>query len=295
MPAPPVMIGRRIAPLIVALAMTGCAGTAGTGLNNSTRTFTPVSAMQPSDWNDPAELERTWRAALVRVPRPGGGYLKTTMNDLVENGTSIQGRWPTVIYMHGCGGIWRGTYIRIDFLARNGYAVIAPASFAREKYPKSCDPETLDGGQYRPAVLMRQYDAGYAIAEAKKLPWVDESNVFLMGLSEGGIITATFPSKALKRSVRARIVEGWTCTTGWYEYLGIKAPESEPVLTLVGLEDPWFQSPWLKGSCARFLNKSNGSRSVVYSEGYLRWRHELLEDKGVQKTVIDFLKEHTSS
>ena len=31
---------------------------------------------------------------------------------------------------------------------------------------------------------MRQYDAGYAIAEAKKLPWVDESNVFLMGLSE---------------------------------------------------------------------------------------------------------------
>lgn len=285
------MAGRRIASVIVALAMTGCAGT---GLHNSTKAFTPSLEMRPSDWNDPAELERTWRAALVRIPGRGAGYLKTTMNDLIENRSSIQGRWPTVIYMHGCTGIWSGTYTRINLLAKNGYAVIAPASFAREKYPKSCDPENHTGGLYRPTLKMRQNDAGYAIAKAKKLPWVDRTNVFLMGLSEGGITTATFLSKAPGRSLRARIVEGWTCRAGWHEYRGIKAPDSEPVLTLVGLEDPWFQNSYNKGSCTGFLDKSNGSKSVVYSKGYLRWRHELLEDKSVQRTVIDFLKEHTS-
>lgn len=290
MPTPLMMI-RRIASVIVALAMTGCAGT---GLHNSTKTFTPWHEMRPSDWNDPAELERTWRAALVRIPRPGGGYLKTTMNDVIENKISIQGRWPTVIYMHGCAGIWSGTYTRINFLAGNGYAVIAPASFAREKYPKSCNPETHEGGLYRPTVKMRQNDAGHAIAKARKLPWVDEDNVFLMGLSEGGMTTATFSSKAPDRSVRARIVEGWTCNTGWYEYRGIKAPDSEPVLTLVARKDPWFQNTWTKGSCTGFLNKLNGSKSVVYSKGYLSTRHELLEDRRVRKIVIEFLEEHTS-
>ena len=132
-PAPPVMIGRRIASVIVALAMTGCAGTAGTGLNNSTRTFTPVSAMQPSDWNDPAELERTWRAALVRVPRPGG---RIPQDDDERSRRKRDFHSGTLayrdLYARVCGGIWRGTYIRIDFLARNGYAVIArPASRGR--------------------------------------------------------------------------------------------------------------------------------------------------------------------
>ena len=63
-----------------------------------------------------------------------------------------------------------------------------------------------------------------------------------------------------------RIVEGWTCQAGWYDYAGINAPESEPLLTLVGSKDPWFRDDWSQGSCGRFLSKSNGSRSVVYSK-----------------------------
>lgn len=157
---------RLLAFLIALSALIGCAGT-GAGLHNSTKAFTPSSQMKRSDWSDPAEMERTWLAARVRIPRPNGGYINTTMKELNSGSRTITGTWPTVIYLHGCTGVWSGTYARINFLARNGYAVIAPVSFARQKYPKSCDAERHQGGFYRSSLLMRQNDAGYAIARPR--------------------------------------------------------------------------------------------------------------------------------
>lgn len=282
---------KKLILVFMVLTLSGCLMS---GLHNSTIVFTDPSVMQPLDWSDPAEMERVWQAALVRIPKSGGGYVTTTIAEIHEDGISPEGVWPTVIYMHGCSGLWSGTKTRINFLARNGYAVIAPASLARLKYPQSCNEDTYQGGLYRPTLKMRQFDAGYAIAKAKTFPWVDTSNVFLMGLSQGGITAATFSSMRQEHSLRARIVEGWTCHAGWHEYIGINAPESEPVLTLVGDKDPWFQNHWNKGSCGRFLSDSNGSRSVVFTEGHLRTRHELLEAKEVQQTVLDFLSSQRS-
>ena len=272
----------------------GTAGDKQTGLHNSTKKFTNSFEMQESDWTDPAELERTWQAALVRIPKPGGGYISTTINKLTNSSSSVEGVWPTVIYLHGCTGIWPGTYTRINFLVKNGYAVIAPASFARKKYPISCKPSTHQGGLYRPTLIMRQNDAGHAIAKAKTLPWVNKAVVFLMGLSQGGITTATFSSQLPIHTVKARIVEGWTCNAGWDEYRGINAPDNEPVLTLVGRKDPWFQDIWTRGSCEEFLDKSNGSKSVIYSKGFLSRQHELLDYRKPRKIVLEFLRQHSS-
>lgn len=247
--------------------------------------------MRRSDWSSYLEMERAWNAAPVRIPLANGEIIKESMAELDLSRIPADRRYPTVIYMHGCSGLWRGTFRRIDFLAENGFAVIAPASFARKKYPVSCDPETHRGGLYRGTLKMRQYDAGFAIKRAKKLSWVDPRNVFLMGLSQGGITTATFSSNDPLASVKARVIEGWTCHAGWPEYKGINAPASEPVLSLVGENDPWFQNSWSKGDCSRFMNSSNGSRSVVYRSGPLSDNHELLEDRSVQKTVIAFLKQ----
>lgn len=263
-----------------------------TGLHNSTKAFTAPAQMSERDWSNPGELERVWQAALVRIPRRDGSYLRFQMSDVVSGAVPIGERYPTVIYLHGCSGVWPGTYRRIDFLAESGFAVIAPASFARQKYPQSCDPERYRGGMYRGTLEMRQFDAGYAIVKAKMLSWVDSDNVFLMGLSQGGITTATFFSDDPAAQVNARVVEGWTCNAGWSEYRGVNAPETEPTLTLVGAEDPWFRSSWTQGDCGGFLNPTNGSRSIVYGDGYLRTRHELLEDGGVQKTVLEFLRRH---
>jgi len=158
--------------------------------------------------------------------------------------------------------------------------------------PQSCDISKHQGGLYRDTIKMRQYDAGNTIAKAKQLPWVDENNVFLMGLSEGGITTATFYSKNKSHSVNARVIEGWTCTSIWDEYRGVRAPKAEPVLSLLGSKDPWFQNPYTNGECTKFLNKNNGSQSIVYKKGNLSYRHELFEDDMVEASIMEFLKKH---
>ena len=63
-------------------------------------------------------------------------------------------------------------------------------------------------------------------------------------------------------------------------------------MTLVSEQDPWFQKPHSRGDCGEYLNKNNGSRSVVYRTGRLRNRHELMEFQEVQQTVLAFLREH---
>ena len=261
-------------------------------LGNHNKKFTPVSKMRKSDWSDVNELKRTWETALVRIPRSNGDYSSHIMADLNQESVKDLRSLPTIIYLHGCAGVWAGTYTRLNFLAKSGFAVIAPVSFARAKYPQSCDPVSTKGGMYRGTLNMRQYDAGYAIENAKQQSWVDENNIFLMGHSQGGVTTATFHSKDSHMSVNARVIEGWTCHAGWVEYNGINAPANEPVLALVGKYDPWFQNNWTRGNCGEYINKHNGSRSIVLSEGALSARHELLEDRNLQASVLEFLRQH---
>ena len=49
-----------------------------------------------------------------------------------------------------------------------------------------------------------------------------------------------------------------------------------------------------RGDCGAFMHdrQATGSRSVVFSEGRLKYEHELLEDGDVQDVVMDFLKAH---
>ena len=165
-------------------------------LGNGGKKFTPASEMSNKDWDHPDELERVWQASLVRVPDQEGKLIQTRIAEFNSTSLEIKKKYPTVIYLHGCSGIWAGTIRRINFLAKNGFAVIAPPSFVRAKYPRSCSVYEQAGGMYRDTIKMRQNDAGNAIEKAKNLAWVDENNMFLMGLSEGGITAATFFSKS---------------------------------------------------------------------------------------------------
>ena len=145
---------------------------------------------------------------------------------------------------------------------------------------------------FRPTLTMRQLDAGFAIETARALPFVDPDNMVLIGLSEGGVIAATFKPLDENQRVTARVVEGWTCNAGWYEYAGLNAPEDEPVLSLVGANDPWYRNEWNAGDCGAFMTHDNGSTSIVYDSGQLATRHELLEFAGVQQETLAFLRQH---
>ena len=106
-----------------------------------------------------------------------GGIFRGSMKDLKGSENFLNGKFKTIIYLHGCAGHWVGTVKRIDFYAKNGYAVIAPPSMARKKYAQSCDTAIPRGGMYRSVLKIRQIDAENAIVKAKQLSWTDNENI----------------------------------------------------------------------------------------------------------------------
>ena len=200
--------------------------------------------------------------------------------------------YPVVIWMHGCNGFWDGTSFRLNWLAQNGFVVIAPLSLARSFYPASCNVESHESGLYRPTLKMRQYDAGYAIEKVRGFAWADTDNLIIAGLSEGAAVVTTYANKDNPEGyIKARIAESWGCHSGWSEFQGLNAPDSEAVLTLVADRDPWYRSPFQQGDCGEFMNLNNGSLSFVVDYEPLRNSHELWEDPAIQEIIRTFLLE----
>lgn len=108
-----------------------------------------------------------------------------------------------------------------------------------------------------------------------------------MGLSEGAIATATYVGEALA----GRIIEGWTCHTGWPEYRGLNVPSTEPVLALSSENDPWFQKQILRGDCATFIVAQSALRqSIVFrSPDPAASQHDLMWNMDARRLVLDFL------
>jgi dienelactone hydrolase len=197
-------------------------------------------------------------------------------------------KYPVIIYMHGCLGITdHNTLSGVWLASQLDAAVIQPLSFAREYRPRNCTGGPGTGGKYRPALGFRIAEANHAIREARRLAWIDADNVFLMGMSEGGITTAKFTGEP----VNARIIEGATCHHPWREWNGLSAPESEPVLSLLGANDPW-QTRWRGLNCGSKMSNSNGSKSIVVTEGRFANDHAVLMDQEVKEAVKAFFNAH---
>ncbi|GAB5469247.1 MAG: hypothetical protein Kilf2KO_22770 [Rhodospirillales bacterium] len=242
--------------------------------------------------DDPAELARTFDAAWVFLPDEGPtGYRRVTVATLekVLTETAQEAPWPVVVYAHGCSGHWRATQETGRALARAGFLVVAPDSFARLDKPVSCTTNPIRGGLHRAVLGWRQAEMAHAIDRVRALPGLDRDAVFLMGHSEGGITAATFTGRPLA----GRVVEGWTCHAGWPEYKGLAAPAGEPVLSLVGEDDPWFRLPILSGDCGAFMTERPESRSLVLrAPSPLAKAHWLSEDPAIQAEIVAFLESH---
>lgn len=248
-----------------------------------------LSSSDTSDnplWQEQLQLERVWQAAMVTFPK-GEDIDNQSIEKLSRESVQPKGRWPTVIFVHGCAGMLRGEKRRVKFFADQGYLVISPDSFARESYPKSCSIFPKRAFMYRGTLALRNQDITYAVEQAKALDWVDDNNIYLVGHSEGAIVVTTIK---LASVVNARIAESWTCQSQWPEYRGINAPENEPVFTLVSRNDPWFVKGPSKGSCDDYINQSNGSLSRVYEDKVTKGKHKVLDFPSVQLEVIGFMK-----
>lgn len=240
--------------------------------------FTPAA----SHADDAVELARTWAGAMAFAPGPDGPVEMTApalMTWLAQNPAT-----PVVVYGHGCDGFSKITRDTGRWLADEGYAFVAPDSFARADKPQSCDAPTNRSGMHRGVLAWRQAEVGEAIARVRI---ATPAPIALMGHSEGAITAATYTGEA----VEARIIEGWTCHAGWPEYRGLNAPAAEPVLSLLGAKDPWFRAPSAWGDCGRHMDGND--RSIVFrAPGYLHKKHWLSGDRNVRKTITGFLNEH---
>ncbi len=235
---------------------------------------------------DPVELERTWQAAKVYLPSDGPITRTRVSGPELLAGVDLS-PYSVVIYAHGCAGLGQAAEDAGVFLSQSGFIVVAPDSFSRLSKPRSCDTSIPKGGLHRAVLGWRHAEVDSAIKRLKSLGAHAPSNIFLMGLSEGAITTATYEGEALS----GRIIEGWTCHAGWPEYRGLRSPHSEPVLSMVADRDPWFTLPVLKGDCGAYMTNHKNASSVVFGAGSpLRTRHWLAFDGEVKEMISEFLK-----
>lgn len=237
---------------------------------------------------DLAELERTFLAARVYLPVPSSPWVRQVdvaalMRDGLPAGDPPKA---VILYAHGCDGLSRITDSSGWFLARAGYAVIAPDSFARLDKPVSCEPSRHRGSLHRGVLGWRQAELRHAVQRIRGLSSFARLPVVLVGHSEGAITVATLGGVA----AAARVIEGWTCHAGWPEYKGLNAPAGQPVLALLGAVDPWFTLPVLKGDCGSLMIPSDLTRSIVYRAPHaLHDQHWLSFDREVQDEILAFL------
>jgi dienelactone hydrolase len=233
---------------------------------------------------DDSEVARTWEAAQVWLP----GTLNATSVDALDE---IEPPRAIVLYAHGCDGLSRITTVTARVLAGAGRLVVAPDSFARQDKPVSCDATQNRGGLHRAVLGWRQDEMQHALARLRETEELENTPIILMGHSEGGITVATMAAP----DVAMRIIEGWTCHAGWPEYRGLNAPVDQPVLALVGEDDPWFRQPVLSGDCGAFMQGEMQVSQVYSDPSHLADKHWLSSDKGVQELILDFVDAHLPS
>ena len=248
----------------------------------------PAPAKQPRRVSErESEIARTFDQAIVVLPGAGGGpslVAKMHTPALQARLAAERGRrYPTVLYLHGCDGLAGLTPLRA--MARRGFAVIAPDSYARRFRPKQCDTKTRRGGRNYYVFDFRAAELSYALTRFNKLPWIDKKKLFLVGVSEGGLAAAQHRGSAF----RARVVAEWTCQ-GSPLVRGLGAPPDEPVLALVRANDPWYargRSRRRAGDCGAFFGAGRPrSNSIVLQEGA---RHDVMSDPRAMRRILEFL------
>lgn len=233
--------------------------------------------------NDPAELSRTWQQAVVYVPSEPGKARRITTSDLPRFLQRTENP-KVVLYVHGCNGIINIGREAGKFYAASGFIFVAPDSFARRNKPVSCRPALRQGGLHRAVLGWRQAEVTYALTRLRALPGLKRAPIALIGHSEGGITVATYSGLP----VTARVIEGWTCNARWPEYHGLNAPHREPVLSLVGENDPWYKLPSLQGDCSAFMDGND--RSYVFRKpNRLHNKHWLSKYPPVRDIILKFL------
>lgn len=224
------------------------------------------------------DVELSWEKAPIYVK--GSFFSKSTSNLVLDK------KYPAVIYLHGCTGIFPQHDIGwAKLLASNNMVVVMPDSMARPNRKSNCNPNTKGATNIFPqAYEYRQQEISYAKDQILKSEWWDGKNLFLMGHSEGGIATA----QSSHNGFSAIIISGWTCTHRTApNFDGVYSSKDIPVLAIAFLDDAWRKGKATEGRCAE---KADG-RNLTQID-LIGVEHSTYENKQAREAVIEFINKN---
>ncbi len=228
------------------------------------------------------EARRTFDAAYVMFEAEDA-LIEGRMSDgfIQQKLAGLKRKRPTVIFAHGCTGLGRGNLRYMRFLARAGYAVIAPDSFARRYRPETCDPSRhrgIKGAPHRRVSRMRQEEIHHAEYRVRRIRWVDRKNLFLAGHSQGGTAVAAYEGDEFS----AHVISGSVC------WRGVRMPIGTPALALYSKDDPWRRGR-PADSCLRKARARGVNMAFHLFEGRA---HNLSRNEKARRLILDFLNRH---
>lgn len=101
-------------------------------------------------------------------------------------------KYPALILSHGFGGNYRALQSMAQFFARAGYAAYVYDFIGGSATSKS---GKADGDMTGMSVLTEASDLSAVMDQIKELPYVDAENLFLLGQSQGGYVSAYVAAK----------------------------------------------------------------------------------------------------
>lgn len=238
----------------------------------------------------PAAYE-AWRNAVVQI---GPGVVARGDRGLFGRLRHIEWHFaaippakvPAVLYLHDCSGLKIEAMRDIEELAAIGFAVFAPDSFDNRSRRSDCIRFEFVAGLNPDAYALRQAEIEIALAELRRMPWIDQSAIILYGLGEGALAAANYPG----HEFRGVVLTGWTCGAGQYtkEVAGLMTPTDLPVLALVSRYDPWFDRTGHAGTCGDYMGQHKYGQSIVIENRGLH--HITWMDERAREAVRRFLK-----
>jgi dienelactone hydrolase len=252
-----------------------------------------MSPRPPAKTVDPTPAAfQAWRNALVEIdlrtsgPRHRGIFGRLRHIEGFFATLPAGAKLPVVLYLHDCPGLKIEAVRDVEELAAIGFAVFAPDSFDSRARKSDCIRFDFVAGLNPDAYVQRQAEIAVALAELRKLPWVDQSAIILYGLGEGALAAANYPG----HEFRGVVLTGWTCGAAQYaeEVAGLKTPVDLPILSLVSRYDPWFDRTGHAGTCGDYMADHKYGQSIVVQNRGLH--HITWMDDRASEAVRRFLK-----
>jgi len=183
------------------------------------------------------------------------------------------GPFPTVILMHGCGGIGANVKAWAVWLRHEGYAAFMLDSFGGRGIKRLC----ANSSQLLPRV--RAADAFAAATYLKTLAQVDPGRIAAIGYSHGGSTLLNAAGREQQQPdllIRAFIVFYPGC--GGFTRL----PGATPVLMLLGAKDDWVPA----APCEELARSAAAAGRSVTAVVYPNARHAFDAAEVRQLTIV---------